>query len=494
MRKVRNVHTKWIVATLVGLLLVPTVVYAFNGSYSPTGHWVGVYEHSSLVCPGRINDEVGGSSKNDIVEIRTTMNWNPDHAQNVRDYSSGGEYYTHDITDVSDHLNGWCLWTNFPSPYYDWDDDDDDDKWEESEVVAVDTSFPVDNQYYSVNSYFTRWAWVCHWQWWPPGWDCSWEYDGGSGNVEITPAVSKWQGWPVYEYQTTHYDGDPVIVSYGSKSLGGGTARQVSDVQVTQLLSISLGEDGQYTATIAMAGSRVFLNKLDIPARETEGLLEYSAWSRRLTEKLRQAGLEKAEVVVTFDRHITPREFMTLVDDYQLDVNVVHAEYTEVDEKGNQQVWTSYTRNLPGTDFGLLNEAAQKVANVDLAQPHGVVAVYGTTSIEQVDRLNQAPRVFLADPIASYVSLVASQHSEVQEALHTTLIEKRDGLYQQIVASAESTAQKHGQQVQDLLAPVDVEQVITEFFDQHPEQIPHVEVQVHDLWNVLIESQDKSNR
>ena len=223
-------------------------------------------------------------------------------------------------------------------------------------------------------------------------------------------------------------------------------------------------------------------------------MLEYSAWSRRLTEKLRQAGLEKAEVVVTFDRHITPREFMTLVDDYQLDVNVVHAEYTEVDEKGNQQVWTSYTRNLPGTDFGLLNEAAQKVANVDLAQPHGVVAVYGTTSIEQVDRLNQAPRVFLADPIASYVSLVASQHSEVQEALHTTLIEKRDGLYQQIVASAESTAQKHGQQVQDLLAPVDVEQVITEFFDQHPEQIPHVEVQVHDLWNVLIESQDKSNR
>jgi hypothetical protein len=91
------------------------------------------------------------------------MNWNPDHAQNVRDYSSGGDYYTHDITDMSGHLNGWCLWTNFPSPYYDWDDDDNDGKWEETEVVADDTNFPVDNQYYSVNSYFTRWHWVCEW-------------------------------------------------------------------------------------------------------------------------------------------------------------------------------------------------------------------------------------------------------------------------------------------------------------------------------------------
>lgn len=487
----KNVRTKWIVIALASLLLVPVVVYAFNGSYSPTGHWVGVYEFDSYTCPGQVNEE-GNTRNDDIVGIRTTMNWNPDHAQNVRDYSSGGEYYTHDITDMSDHLNGWCLWTNFPSPYYDWDDDDNDGKWEETEVVAVDTNFPVDNQYYSVNSYFTRWHWVCEWQWW--GWDCNWEYDGGSGNVGITPAVSKWQGWPVYEYQTTHYDGDPAIVNYGSKSLGGGTARQVSDVQVTQLLSISLGEDSQYTATIAVAGSRVFLNKLDIPVRETEGLVEYSVWSRRLTEKLRQAGLEKAEVVFTFDRHITPREFMALVNDYQLDVNVVHAEYIEVGERGDQQVWTSYIRNLPGTDFGLLDEAAQKVANVDLAQPHGVVAVYGTTSVEQVDRLNQDTRVFLADSTASYILLVASQHSEVQDALNTALKEKRDDLRQQIIASAETTAQKNGQQTQDLLVSVDVEQVITEFFDQYPEQMPRVEVQVHDLWNVLIESQDKSNR
>ena len=149
----KNVRTKWIVIALASLLLVPVVVYAFNGSYSPTGHWVGVYEFDSYACPGQVNEE-GNTRNDDTVGIRTTMNWNPDHAQNVRDYSSGGDYYTHDITDMSDHLNGWCLWTNFPSPYYDWDDDDDDGKWEETEVVAVDTNFPVDNQYYSVNSYF----------------------------------------------------------------------------------------------------------------------------------------------------------------------------------------------------------------------------------------------------------------------------------------------------------------------------------------------------
>lgn len=445
----KNVRTKWIVIALASLLLVPVVVYAFNGSY--------------------------------------------DHAQNVRDYSSGGDYYTHDITDMSDHLNGWCLWTNFPSPYYDWDDDDDDGKWEETEVVAVDTNFPVDNQYYSVNSYFTRWHWVCEWHW---GWDCNWEYDGGSGNVEITPAVSHW-GWAPddgWGYQTTYYDGDPAIASYGSKSLEGGTSRQVDDVQVTQLIPISLGAETQYTATIAIADSRVFLSQLNIPIKEAEGQVEYSTWSRRLTEKLSQAGLQVVEVVVTFNRHITPHEFTTLVNDYQLDVDMVHAEYVEVGERGDRQVWTSYIRNLPGTDFGLLDEAAQKVANVDLAQPHGVVAVYGTTSVDQVDRLSQDIRVFLADSTASYILLVASQHSEVQDALDTALREKRDDLRQQIIASAETTAQKNGQQTQDLSRSVDVEQVITEFFDQYPEQMPRVEVQMHDLWNVLIESQDKSNR
>jgi hypothetical protein len=260
---------------------------------------------------------------------------------------------------------------------------------------------------------------------------------------------------------------------------------ELPDVQVTQLIPISLGAEAQYTATIAIADSRVFLSQLNIPFKEAEGQVEYSTWSRRLTEKLSQAGLQVVEVVVTFNRHITPHDFVTLVDNYHLDVNAVRAEYTEVGERGDQQVWTSYIRNLPGTDFSLLDEAAQKVANVDLAQPHGVVAVYGTTSVEQVDRLNQDTRVFLADSTASYISLVASQHSEVQDALNTALREKRDDLRQKVIASAETTAQKNGQQTQDLLGSVDVEQVITEFFDQYPEQRPQVEVKIYDLWNVL---------
>ncbi len=210
-----NIRLKRIVTVAMLLLMVPTMALAFNGSYSPTSHTVGVYEYGSYTCPGALNQE--GNVRNiDVVSVRTTMNWDATQAVNVKNYSSDGAYYTHDITDMSDRLNGWCLWTNFPNPYYDWDDDDNDGKWDETEVVARDTAFPNANQYYSVNSYFTRWHWACTWN---GEWSCNWVYESGSGNVAITPAVSRWQGWPEYEYQTVRYDGDPVFASYGNNPL-----------------------------------------------------------------------------------------------------------------------------------------------------------------------------------------------------------------------------------------------------------------------------------
>ncbi len=82
----RRLQWKWIVLAVAVLLLIPTVVWAFNGSYSPTGHWVGVYEHTSYSCPGTTNSG-GNVRSDDIVEIRTTMNWDTAHANSVKDYS-----------------------------------------------------------------------------------------------------------------------------------------------------------------------------------------------------------------------------------------------------------------------------------------------------------------------------------------------------------------------------------------------------------------------
>lgn len=214
---------------------------------------------------------------------------------------------------------------------------------------------------------------------------------------------------------------------------------------------------------------------------ETTDLAEYANWSRGLVENLRQSGLEAADVVVTFNHYVAPQDFVELVEEYRIDIDVAHAEYIGTD----QRVWTAYIRNLSGTDFSLLDEAAQEAAQVDLTRPHGVVAVYGTAPVEQIDRLNQDSRVFLADPVGSHVSLVASQQTGAQETLDAALQQKRDILYQHIIESAEETARRTGQRVEDLLNSIDIEQAINLFFDQNPEQLPQVDIQVYNLWNVL---------
>jgi hypothetical protein len=484
----RQLSLKW-VGVISVVLLLSVAVYAFNGSYAPTEYLYGDDTADvTATCPGEINGEVGDSIPPGIVNIWMNMQWNEEHAQNVRDYSSQDQYYTHDITDMSDNLNGWCLWTDFPSPYYDWDDDDDDDKWEESEVVAVDTSFPVDAQEYHVRSAFIPWYWKCVWQWDPPGWVCDWEYTSTTGIALITPAVSEWQGWPFNEYQTVYYDDDPVVISYGgltgepvgvASSQAVDTSLQESGdgLGLTSISTIYL-QGGKYTATVAIAPPNVSAS-LNAPL-ETD-LAGYANWSRSLTGNLRQSELEAADVVVTFNHYVAPENFVELVEEYQIDVDVVHAEYIGTDRKA----WTAYIRNLPGTDYGLLDEAAQNATPVDLIRPHGVVAVYGTAPIEQIDRLNQDSRVFLADPVGSHVSLVASQQTGAQETLDAALQQKRDILYQHIIESAEETARRTGQRVEDLLNSIDIEQAINLFFDQNPEQLPQVDIQVYDLWNVL---------
>lgn len=152
MSKIIRVLVTLIIFTV---LLVPSAL-AFEQNFSPTNHSYSVSELSTYSCAGSTRHR---SSMNGVVRVRTTMSWNDQDAQNARNDAQNGSYYTHDITDMNDNLDGWCIWTNFPSPYYDWDDDGDSIfKWEESEVVSVDTNFPPANINYSVNSYFTRWT------------------------------------------------------------------------------------------------------------------------------------------------------------------------------------------------------------------------------------------------------------------------------------------------------------------------------------------------
>jgi len=473
---------RWLHVVFLGLILIPTVaLYAFNGSYAPTDHFQNVYSFDSYSCPGQVNGALGGNSRTDIVGIRTTMRWNQEHAQNVRNYSSGGEYYTHDITDMSDNLNGWCLWTNFPDPYYDWDDDNGNRKWEESEVVSVNTNFPTQDQYYSVNSYFTRWYEKCS-----PWWNCWWEHDGGSGTVNITPAVSYWQGWPFNEYQTRYYDSNPVTVSYGADSSPSTRAQAAPMAQAERLISLVLDDGGKYIAVIAIEENRVFLNDLHIRLDTTEEIVDYLDWVSQLTDILTQANLTQADVVVTFDNHISADEFVRFVDEYQIEVSIVRAEYMQITEDSEQQILTGFIRNLPGTDFSLLNESAQNETTVDLTQPHGVVAIYGTAPLEQIINLNQDSRVFLADPITNYISLIAQQHEEVQEALDNAYQAKRDNLYQQAIEAIENREEGSEQSTEDILDVTNIEQIIDEFFDRHPDNVPHVEAKVYDLWNILL--------
>ncbi|HQE94176.1 MAG TPA: hypothetical protein PLH19_15900 [Anaerolineae bacterium] len=473
----RRLQWKWIVLAVAVLLLIPTVVWAFNGSYSPTGHWVGVYEHTSYSCPGTTNSG-GNVRSDDIVEIRTTMNWDTAHANSVKDYSRNGGYYTHDITDMSDTLNGWCLWTNFPSPYYDWDDDDNDGKWEETEVVAQDTAFPVVSQYYSVNSYFTRWHWVCTKK--NGEWDCAWVYESGGGNVAITPAISKWQGWPYYEYQTLHYDGDPVNVSYGNNPLQ--TMEVESSVMVPE--AVTVDADLPYTFSVEVAAVQNLKARLNVPVG-MEALSDYQAWSLSLAPAMQAAGLDSSDVVITFRQPLSPVEFDAFLKEHAVDVSVVRAEYQVADETGAMQTWTTYVRNLPGTDFLLLDEAARNAVGADLNVQHGAVALYGAVPLSQLAALNGDSRVFLADSAPGYIASLLSDQAEVQEILGKLREEMRESLREEVLASAEAMPP-------DALASLDVDREVERFFELYPDRAPRVIVSVPDLWMAVRDSTPKN--
>jgi hypothetical protein len=286
------------------------------------------------------------------------------------------------------------------------------------------------------------------------------------------------------EYNTVDFD-TPVMANYfyypQSNSLATASQDNTSVLQSIPVTSLSLGKNNEYTARIAKAGDRVFIEGIDVPIDEAGWLEEYVAWSRGLTTELSQAGMSEAEVTITFNQHIAPLDFEQLITDYQLDVSKLHVEYVGVNDQGASEVWSGFIRNHHGIDMALLDETAREQTSVDLTQPHGVVAVHSTMPIEQVNRLNQDNRVFLADPIVSYIEFAASQNADVQTALADALIQRKENMRRQ----AEISAQQGDQQAQTLLASSDIDQELDALLVRNPELRPRITTKIRDFWHLI---------
>ncbi|NOK58547.1 MAG: hypothetical protein GFH27_549279n353 [Chloroflexi bacterium AL-W] len=179
-------------------------------------------------------------------------------------------------------------------------------------------------------------------------------------------------------------------------------------------------------------------------------------------------------MVVTFNQHIAPHRVYSILDEYQVDVNTLRVEYSGKDEYGREEIWTGFIRNHHGTDFALLDRAAEEQMDVDFFKPHGVVSLQGSAPVDQVERLNQHEHVFLADPVATYIDTVASQDRDVQLALSEVLEKRTQRLEQNSEPDEYSLSINRNTKL-----------ALDNFVDKNSELIPHVEVRVRDVWNLI---------
>lgn len=148
--------------------------YYYDGSYSP---------YYNQPCHGWTTTGSGH-----VFGVR--MYWNQAGRNGVQSYASSGKRYTHDMTDLNNNLHATGVYsTNFPSPYFDFEDDDGNGEREEAEVVAQSSSFPtVGTQYYIF--FWYNWAGAA----------------GNAGNVALTPAISEELWWTLDKWDTHKYD------------------------------------------------------------------------------------------------------------------------------------------------------------------------------------------------------------------------------------------------------------------------------------------------
>lgn len=287
-------------------------------------------------------------------------------------------------------------------------------------------------------------------------------------------------GMAVLEYQTLHYDGDPVNVSYGNNPLQ--TMEVESSVMVPE--AVTVDADLPYTFSVEVAAVQNLKARLNVPVG-MEALSDYQAWSLSLAPAMQAAGLDSSDVVITFRQPLSPVEFDAFLKEHAVDVSVVRAEYQVADETGAMQTWTTYVRNLPGTDFLLLDEAARNAVGADLNVQHGAVALYGAVPLSQLAALNGDSRVFLADSAPGYIASLLSDQAEVQEILGKLREEMRESLREEVLASAEAMPP-------DALASLDVDREVERFFELYPDRAPRVIVSVPDLWMAVRDSTPKN--
>lgn len=162
------------------------------------------------------------------------------------------------------------------------------------------------------------------------------------------------------------------------------------------------------------------------------------------------------------------RDLLVAEAHHQLDTTVVRAEYAGFNAAGQPEVWSGFIRNLPGTDFSVLDEAAQAQGTIDLTQPHGVVAVYASAPLDVIDRLNRDPRAFLADAAPSYIALAGERSPAVQAALAEALTLRTAALREQAAAGI-----------------ANVEDEVDALIAGRPELRPRLEAEVRDLWPLV---------
>ncbi|MEM8535445.1 MAG: hypothetical protein AAGF95_31735 [Chloroflexota bacterium] len=468
-----NKSTSLLIIVFVMVAVLVPSVYAFEQEFSPTAHAHSLTELSSYACAGEDNSGEPQYTQ-DVIRVMTTMRWDETHAQTVRDYARNEQYYTHDITDMDNYLNGWCLWTNFPNAYYDWDNDSfgENSTNEESEVAAIDTAFLSPNMDYSVNFYFSRWYLYCNPQ--TPTPDCRYLRSNSGGTINITPQISEWS--PIdreYNVVPNQFDRDPIEEPYEAIAQNNLQVnednvpvlpRDIRGSKSRTVASISFGPDELYTAEIAATDKKVFVEELDVSLTDHSERTQYQKWARALSQELQQNNVAYVVTTVTFNQHITPEDFVSLAKDYQIDIDAVRVEYTGVNVKGKSEVWSGFIRNLPSTNFATLDKAAQDATipngvSLELSQSHGVTAVYATIPTEKVELLNQDDRVFLADPISGYINLISRQNVDVQAALGEVTET------QQVPQSSEENVQSNN-----------------EFTKTISHTGPNVEMTMRDLW------------
>ena len=151
-----------------------TWYYYYAGSYSP---------YSNNTCHGWTATGSGHV-------FGVSMYWNQAGRNGVQSYASSGKRYTHDMTDLNHNLHATGVYsTNFPNPYFDFEDDNGNGEREEAEVVVENANFPtVGTRYYIY--FWYNWAGAA----------------GNAGNLAYTPAISEELWWTSDKWDTHKYD------------------------------------------------------------------------------------------------------------------------------------------------------------------------------------------------------------------------------------------------------------------------------------------------